>query len=596
MAVTTVARIQHRRGVKDDLPPALHEGELGFCLDTQELFIGNSPAVGGNTQILTSNVNLAQIVDYQFKSDTSVISQTGTSMNQPILRALQLQLDDQMVNVKAYGAQGDGITDDTASIQRAITDLYTKVLPLTENPSQSKKQIWFPAGKYRVTDTLLIYPGVHLCGEGAHNTQITLDVPVPDPVPACMVKLTDSLGQTDASLGDNGAQLPTHIQIQNLSFHSTRSLSVSLWLLQRCAHILFHMCEFEGVWQPGDPVVPGTEQAGVVVDTLGGAIITQDIKFINCVFKRMEWAYFCKDPAQVVLFDQCEFSQLFKGIITLERVAPDPNPNSGPAYTKVSNSRFVDVDDYGIQVMQSAPGVTSLHNTFQNVGVTSMVTCVLWGALSNNCVSMNDLFDVVSAISNLGTDNLIVNTQQNNLSATASASALQVDTTATSTNAVYYPAILANGSGLNSVETGALLTFNPSMNQLGVGTGAPAYNLHVVGDARVTGDLISASRYRNMRIPTGVSPYTDTVQAADDVIVIRTLTDTVQVDLPAGLNGRTLVIKDGENNAAVNNITIQPAGGDAVDTGAPGAPYVINTNNTSVTLMFDGTLNRWHII
>lgn len=40
MAVIQISRIQHRRGLADELPDALAEGELGFATDTGELFIG----------------------------------------------------------------------------------------------------------------------------------------------------------------------------------------------------------------------------------------------------------------------------------------------------------------------------------------------------------------------------------------------------------------------------------------------------------------------------------------------------------------------------------------------------------------------------
>ena len=58
MAITTISRIQHRRGLSTDLPQ-LAAGELGWVVDQQKLFIGNgtvadgAPAVG-NTEILNS--------------------------------------------------------------------------------------------------------------------------------------------------------------------------------------------------------------------------------------------------------------------------------------------------------------------------------------------------------------------------------------------------------------------------------------------------------------------------------------------------------------------------------------------------------------
>ena len=59
------------------------------------------------------------------------------------------------ISVKLYGAKGDGITDDTAAIQNCIT----------QNPN---RKIFFPKGKYRITNTITINPlyGYVLEGEG----------------------------------------------------------------------------------------------------------------------------------------------------------------------------------------------------------------------------------------------------------------------------------------------------------------------------------------------------------------------------------------------------------------------------------------------
>ena len=58
MPIVQISRIQHRRGIKSDLPQ-LAAGELGWVVDEQRLYIGNgtladgAPAVG-NTEIMTS--------------------------------------------------------------------------------------------------------------------------------------------------------------------------------------------------------------------------------------------------------------------------------------------------------------------------------------------------------------------------------------------------------------------------------------------------------------------------------------------------------------------------------------------------------------
>ena len=405
MAVTIFGLIQHRRGIKADLPDKLEEGELGFCVDTRELFIGNTPALGGNTQIFTNAVDVVSLARYSFMSDTQVPSQTGTSMNQPIVRSLQAQLDDAWVNVKAYGAKGDGITDDTAAINRAIEDLYTKQLTTSENVSQARKTIWFPSGEYLITQPILVYPKVSLRGEACQNTMIVLNntLVAQDHV----IELVDSLGQTQLNMGTNQALLPTHVQFVDLTIASAQNIDL-VWL-SRYSHVYFKNCILKGIWQSGDAVVPGSQSAAIRAETLGNLIVSEQLHFTNCVFQDIELAFYSTDPVRITSFSQCTFTQLYTAILTDRRVAPDPAPNAGPAFTRISQSSFVDIDSYAIQVMSDNPGVISMANVYVNVGIVAATDAVLWSAVSTKCVSMADTFEAGSIINDLGTSNLINN-------------------------------------------------------------------------------------------------------------------------------------------------------------------------------------------
>ena len=57
MAVIQISRVQHRRGLLQDLPQ-LSAAELGWVIDNRKLYIGNGPIeegapIVGNTEILT---------------------------------------------------------------------------------------------------------------------------------------------------------------------------------------------------------------------------------------------------------------------------------------------------------------------------------------------------------------------------------------------------------------------------------------------------------------------------------------------------------------------------------------------------------------
>jgi hypothetical protein len=423
MAVLTVARIQHRRGVKSDLPPALYEAELGFCLDTRELYIGNSVAAGGNTQILTNTSAVVSSIPYQFLSDTSVTSQTGSDPNNPVIRTLQQEIDDLWVNVKAYGAQGDGHTDDTDAINRAIRDLYTKTLTSQESEFQSQKAIWFPSGTYVITSALLVYPYVCLVGEHADTTKVVLTADGSQPA---VITVVDSLGQTGASIGNNGATVPQYIQMANLTVSSTGD--ENLVLLQRSNHVQFRNCVFLGNWLPDD-AIPNPAPKAVVIETLGSAIESSHFDFINCRFTQIPWAFNCEDNVNYVTFDGCEFSLLHLGIRT-----NNPPLEPGPSYATAVNCVFRDIESYGISWLSNTsgagPGITSTTCRFVHVGYKTPDNCILWGPYSNVCSSIGDVFDLSLfsvPIADQGTGNMIVDAQYNNI--ITNVSVVNVDTT-----------------------------------------------------------------------------------------------------------------------------------------------------------------------
>lgn len=68
MAVVQISQIKHRRGTKENLPQ-LASAELGWSVDTRQLYIGNgtlaegAPEIG-NTEILTQHSNIPGVTKY----------------------------------------------------------------------------------------------------------------------------------------------------------------------------------------------------------------------------------------------------------------------------------------------------------------------------------------------------------------------------------------------------------------------------------------------------------------------------------------------------------------------------------------------------
>jgi hypothetical protein len=80
-----------------------------------------------------------------------------------------------IVNVRAFGAIGDGIADDTSAIQDAVDDCFGKA----DNPNSGprahlNKPLYFPQGIYKTTAPIVFtnVRGGHIFGAGRHTTTV----------------------------------------------------------------------------------------------------------------------------------------------------------------------------------------------------------------------------------------------------------------------------------------------------------------------------------------------------------------------------------------------------------------------------------------
>lgn len=71
---------------------------------------------------------------------------------------------DKWVSVAAYGAKGDGTTDDTAAIQNAVN---------------SESTLYFPQGIYKITDTIKLHQNTSLFGISPITTQLVIEDDTP---------------------------------------------------------------------------------------------------------------------------------------------------------------------------------------------------------------------------------------------------------------------------------------------------------------------------------------------------------------------------------------------------------------------------------
>jgi hypothetical protein len=171
MAVVQISRIQVRRGKADTTGvPQLASGELGWAIDDQQLWIGNgavsegAPAVG-NTRILTDNDGDV-LLAAKYVALRGIVN-TSADAGSDIEIDLEDRLDEQ-ISVKSFGAVGNGLTDDTAALQRAIDQLY--LIDSRRGDVDSRIALYFPAGTYKITDSLKVPSYATLIGAGIDKT------------------------------------------------------------------------------------------------------------------------------------------------------------------------------------------------------------------------------------------------------------------------------------------------------------------------------------------------------------------------------------------------------------------------------------------
>jgi hypothetical protein len=380
MAIVQISRITNRKGLQENLPQ-LAGAELGWAVDTRQLFIGNgtleegAPVIG-NTEILTQFSDITVLSSYTYE-DIAVgyAAQTGPTPSDPVVRTVQAKLDD-FANVRDFGAVGDGSADDTDAINRALYQLYC-----VENNSQIRRALYFPAGTYKVTETIIIPAYAKLIGEGADCTTIFLDTSSDiSSLSAYVARFGDSLQQTGANIGNNGATAPRNIEISSMTFETVEVTDV--FLVEDAAQCYFDSVNFIG------PLTTSNIISNTSADNIAGVRFASITSFV------------CNQ----ITFDKCKFSGLTYGINTNQQIQS----------VTVSNGKF-DILYQGISLGAGAPvaggatGFRSTYNMFDNIYAEGIV----YGSVSLNVSAYNIFYDVgngytsnpITAVVSFGNDN-----------------------------------------------------------------------------------------------------------------------------------------------------------------------------------------------
>ena len=390
MAIVQISRITNRKGLQQDLPQ-LAGAELGWSIDERRLFIGNgtleegAPVIG-NTEILTEFSDILEFqTTYTYKGEAAgYIVQTGPTPGTPVSQSLQSWLD-QYASVKDFGAVGDGVTDDTDAINRALYQLFCREV----NP-QIRRSLFFPAGVYKVNATIVIPPFATLYGEGKDNSVISMAPGDDSALRAYVARTGDSLQQTGGNIGNNGAIVPQYVTVRDLGFE-TLDNGVDVFLVDSATNCAFSDVNFLGPLTTTELTTDADNIAGVRFNS-SPSLICQSISFDRCTFNGTTYGINTEEQIQGVTVSNSRFDTLFKGVV-LGEVAP---VSGGATGFKVLHNFFNNIYAQGVLFGAIELNGTG-HNIFYDVGnhfggVTNPATSIISIANSNN-VCIADMFE-----------------------------------------------------------------------------------------------------------------------------------------------------------------------------------------------------------
>ncbi len=438
MAIVQISRITARKGLQEDLPQPLAGAELGWAVDDRRLFIGNgaleegAPVVG-NTEILTEFSDILSFAgQYTYKGEAAgYTAQTGATPGSPITQSIQSRLDSYAV-ITDFGAVGDGSTDDTEAINRALYQLYC-----VQNNTAIRRSLFFPAGTYIVSDTIKIPPYAKLYGEGADSSIISFSVqnwtantayaqgvlvyyvptttyyrsiaPVPatgivisnalywaaESLPSYVVQTADSLQQTGVNIATNGATPPKNIDVSGMAIFTNQSNDGLL--IENAQQCFFDSINIIG------PLIQ-TELTTSVDDTLAmdwastPSLPCQHVNFNNCRFSGFTYAINTEQQINGAVISDSQFDTLYQAVV-LGGASPS---NGGPTGVKMMHNIFDSIYEEGIYINGVSLNASG-YNIFYDVGnhfngSASPASAVITIDAINN-ISVGDMFQRTTAFS-----------------------------------------------------------------------------------------------------------------------------------------------------------------------------------------------------
>lgn len=390
MAVVQISKIQHRRGRKgaSDIPQ-LASGELGWAVDTQELYIGNgsvsegAPFVG-NTRILTENdsiFNLA-LAYYQYKDDSSLTSRT-----------LQSRLDDR-VSVNGFGANGNGVYNNTIALQTAIDKLFLN--DASKGTPGGSTVLEFPAGEFIINQSLKLPTNTNIRGAGKGKTVITQtgNFPVFETINSTS---TTNFYKTLVDL--TSLTQPKNIDVSGITFKNT-SPGYPVAVFNSAKDSTFRDVAFEGTWvsaqDPENPSGLTADEIGVSMTALDNLVTCKNNLFENCSFTKLSYAVASEYDIDSNIIKDCTFNSCGLAINFGLLNGSVAGKLFGPTNNKIISCRFEDIDRQGILISKGKGNLSNSNKFFRvgnNGGSSATATYAVVQFIEVGNVSQGDYFE-----------------------------------------------------------------------------------------------------------------------------------------------------------------------------------------------------------
>jgi hypothetical protein len=379
MATVEIAKIQVRRGLANvDGVPQLDSGEMGWAIDTQELYVGagsleEGAPTEGNIRILTQydkpeffNITTGT---YIYKNDSVIPIYTDPSGQTDTQLTVQKKLDSFTSMVDFGVSPGDPVYA-SQGIQNAINQLYLNLDKNTSNPA-SKAILKIPAGKYAITSTIYVPPNVTIVGDGQNNTILSMVSTGTTLFQFC--DLSSVAGSpvvfVPGSNNITSSGRPVNINLREMTLQYDSSISNTDQTLPLVRADCVESASFIDMGFRGTTATNTSSYAAIEIRGQG-AITTENLVVDRVDFSYLGRAIISDYDINDLSISKSSFKNLGRAISFLENTVI--NNETGPVNVKIDDSIFKDINQQAIFIGTNTNGASTLfsshRNSYMNVG------------------------------------------------------------------------------------------------------------------------------------------------------------------------------------------------------------------------------------